>query len=217
MKSTAKVFLVFGIIWAVISGIVGLGYLFLDDVDGGIAFLISAAVCIGVSIYAIRRLNRAKSRRELVLAGILTVLCANIFAGILMLTMNEYELGTPPYVQMPYGQSPYGQQAPYGQNPYGQQAPYGQNPYGQQAPYGQNPYGQQPPYGQFPYGQNPYANRNPYANQTVPPYGGIYGAPYAAPKPHTPPADTPTDIPTDTPSDTPKTPSEDGGTDAKAE
>ena len=187
MRSTAKVFLILSMVWGGISVITGLFSAMLGSTLVGVIGIVNGAVAFAVSLVANQKLKTAKTRRDLRVIGIVTLLFANIVAGILFLCMNEYELGDlrapygqPPYGQPPYGQPPYGQ-PPYGQPPYGQQ-PYGQPPYGQQ-PYGQSPYGQQP-YGQQPYGQPPYGQRHNDPN--VPPYGGIYGAPYA--KKNDPPA-----------------------------
>ena len=182
MRATARVFLILSMVWGGISALSGAGAMALGELVAGAISLVNGAVAFFVSFIAIRRLARARERRELRVIGILTLIFANVVAGILFLCMNEYELGDTR--QQYYGQPPYGQ-TPYGQNPYGQ-PPYGQNPYAQN-----------------PYGQNPYAQ--PTYQTNLPPYGGIYGAPYAAKKqaPADPVSDEPTDVPTDTPVETP--------------
>jgi len=197
MRSTAKVFLILSAIWGGISFVTGLFSLIVGSTVTGLISMINGVLAFSVSLVALTVLKRAKTRKDLRVIGILTLLFANIVAGVLFLCMNEYELGdtrTQYYGQPPFGQQPYGQQ-PYGQPPYGQQS-YGQQSYGQQ-PYGQQPYGQ-PPFGQQPYGQQ-------HNNPNVPPYGGIYGAPYAkknGEEPATPASDAPAETPSDT-SDTP--------------
>ena len=172
MRKTAKVFLILSMIWGGLALFTGGISTLMGSLDVGIISMVNGFVALSVSFVALRKLSRAKTRRELRLIGIITLLFGNTVAGILFLTMNEYELGD--------------ERERFRQNPYGF-PPYGQPPYGQ-PPYGQSPYGQ-PPYGQPPYGQAPYGQRQ---NPNVPPYGGAYGAPYAA-KPNPTPDTTPVD------------------------
>lgn len=219
MRSTAKVFLILSAIWGGISFVTGLFSLIVGSTVTGLISMINGALAFSVSLVALTVLKRAKTRKDLRVIGILTLLFANIVAGVLFLCMNEYELGDmrtqyygqPPFGQQPYGQQPYGR-PPYGQQPYGQQ-PYGQSPYGQQPygqPYGQPPFGQQPygqpPFGQQPYGQQPYGQQ--HNNPNVPPYGGIYGAPYAKKNGEEPPVTPVDDASAETPSDTSDTPTD---------
>ena len=139
MRSTAKVFLILSMVWGGISVLTGGAYVIASEMAAAVISIASGAMAFVVSLFALRALKRAKTRRDLRVIGILTLLFANVVAGILFLCMNEYELGDtrscyqnqPPYGQAPYGQAPYGQ-APYGQAPYNQTPPQNQNvpPYG---------------------------------------------------------------------------------------
>lgn len=156
MRSTAKVFLILSAIWGGLSVMSGTVFLFDEKILVGIISLISGLAALVVSIIALIKLSRARTRRDLLAIGIVTLLFANIVAGILFLKMGDYELNG--------GVGGYSYGIPYTVK----ETPDGESMSGNT---GHTSYtSNTPPYG------------TPFGNPDVPPYGGANGAPFAAPK-----------------------------------
>lgn len=140
MKIAIKIFLIMTYVSSGITLYDGLPYLLAGETlnTTDMIFFVSAIIAIPVTILAHVKIDRVRSRSELLPYAILLLLFGNLIAGILMLCISDQALMPKNRPNNPYG-APY--QSPY-QSPYG--APYGTNTQAHQSPYGA-PYGS--PYG----------------------------------------------------------------------
>ena len=95
MKNAAKIFLYIGI---GLFGLIGLIYFVLSfcGIPASLLFLIfvAYAICIGIilPIYALKRIDTAKSKKDLQVWGIIILIFSNLVAGILILLIDDEEL-----------------------------------------------------------------------------------------------------------------------------
>ena len=95
MKNAAKILLYIGI---GLFGLIGFIYFILSfcGIPASLLFLIfvAYAICIGVilPIYALKRIDTAKSKKDLQVWGIVILIFSNLVAGILILLIDDEEL-----------------------------------------------------------------------------------------------------------------------------
>ena len=95
MKNAAKILLYIGI---GLFGFIGFIYLILSfcGIPASLLFLIfvAYAICIGIilPIYALKRIDTAKSKKDLQVWGIIILIFSNLVAGILILLIDDEEL-----------------------------------------------------------------------------------------------------------------------------
>ena len=95
MKNAAKILLYIGI---GLFGLIGFIYFVLSfcGIPASLLFLIfvAYAICIGIilPIYALRRIDTAKSKKDLQVWGIVILIFSNLVAGILILLIDDEEL-----------------------------------------------------------------------------------------------------------------------------
>lgn len=95
MKNAAKILLYIGI---GLFGFIGFIYFILSfcGIPASLLFLIfvAYAVCIGIilPIYALKRIDTAKSKKDLQVWGIIILIFSNLVAGILILLIDDEEL-----------------------------------------------------------------------------------------------------------------------------
>ena len=95
MKNAAKILLYIGI---GLFGFIGFIYFVLSfcGIPASLLYLIfvAYAVCIGIilPIYALRRIDTAKSKKDLQVWGIVILIFSNLVAGILILLIDDEEL-----------------------------------------------------------------------------------------------------------------------------
>ena len=95
MKNAAKILLYIGI---GLFGLIGLIYFVLSfcGIPASLLYLIfvAYAICIGIilPIYALRRIDTAKSKKDLQVWGIIILIFSNLVAGILILLIDDEEL-----------------------------------------------------------------------------------------------------------------------------
>ena len=95
MKNAAKILLYIGI---GLFGFIGFIYFILSfcGIPASLLYLIfvAYAVCIGIilPIYALRRIDTAKSKKDLQVWGIVILIFSNLVAGILILLIDDEEL-----------------------------------------------------------------------------------------------------------------------------
>ena len=95
MKNAAKILLYIGI---GLFGLIGFIYFILSfcGIPASLLFLIfvAYAICIGIilPIYALRRIDTAKSKKDLQVWGIVILIFSNLVAGILILLIDDEEL-----------------------------------------------------------------------------------------------------------------------------
>ena len=95
MKNAAKILLYIGI---GLFGLIGLIYFILSfcGIPASLLFLIfvAYAICIGIilPIYALKRIDTAKSKKDLQVWGIIILIFSNLVAGILILLIDDEEL-----------------------------------------------------------------------------------------------------------------------------
>ena len=95
MKNAAKILLYIGI---GLFGFIGFIYFILSfcGIPASLLFLIfvAYAICIGIilPIYALKRIDTAKSKKDLQVWGIIILIFSNLVAGILILLIDDEEL-----------------------------------------------------------------------------------------------------------------------------
>ena len=95
MKNAAKILLYIGI---GLFGFIGFIYFILSfcGIPASLLFLIfvAYAICIGIilPIYALKRIDTAKSKKDLQVWGIVILIFSNLVAGILILLIDDEEL-----------------------------------------------------------------------------------------------------------------------------
>lgn len=95
MKNAAKILLYIGI---GLFGFIGFIYFILSfcGIPASLLFLIfvAYAICIGIilPIYALKRIDTAKSKKDLQVWGIIILIFSNVVAGILILLIDDEEL-----------------------------------------------------------------------------------------------------------------------------
>lgn len=95
MKNAAKILLYIGI---GLFGFIGFIYFILSfcGIPASLLFLIfvAYATCIGIilPIYALKRIDTAKSKKDLQVWGIIILIFSNVVAGILILLIDDEEL-----------------------------------------------------------------------------------------------------------------------------
>ena len=95
MKNAAKILLYIGI---GLFGLIGFIYFILSfcGIPASLLFLIfvAYAICIGIilPIYALKRIDTAKSKKDLQVWGIIILIFSNLVAGILILLIDDEEL-----------------------------------------------------------------------------------------------------------------------------
>ena len=95
MKNATKILLYIGI---GLFGLIGFIYFILSfcGIPASLLFLIfvAYAICIGIilPIYALRRIDTAKSKKDLQVWGIVILIFSNLVAGILILLIDDEEL-----------------------------------------------------------------------------------------------------------------------------
>ena len=95
MKNAAKILLYIGI---GLFGFIGLIYFVLSFcvIPASLLYLIfvAYAICIGIilPIYALKRIDTAKSKKDLQVWGIIILIFSNLVAGILILLIDDEEL-----------------------------------------------------------------------------------------------------------------------------
>ena len=95
MKNAAKILLYIGI---GLFGLIGFIYFVLSfcGIPASLLFLIfvAYAICIGIilPIYALKRIDTAKSKKDLQVWGIVILIFSNLVAGILILLIDDEEL-----------------------------------------------------------------------------------------------------------------------------
>ncbi len=95
MKNAAKILLYVGI---GLFGFIGFIYFILSfcGIPASLLFLIfvAYAICIGIilPIYALKRIDTAKSKKDLQVWGIIILIFSNLVAGILILLIDDEEL-----------------------------------------------------------------------------------------------------------------------------
>lgn len=94
MKNAAKILLYIGI---GLFGFIGFIYFILSfcGIPASLLFLIfvAYAICIGIilPIYALKRIDTAKSKKDLQVWGIIILIFSNLVAGILILLIDDEE------------------------------------------------------------------------------------------------------------------------------
>ena len=95
MKNAAKILLYIGI---GLFGLIGFIYFVLSfcGIPASLLYLIfvAYAICIGIilPIYALKRIDTAKSKKDLQVWGIIILIFSNLVAGILILLIDDEEL-----------------------------------------------------------------------------------------------------------------------------
>ena len=95
MKNAAKILLYIGI---GLFGFIGFIYFILSfcGIPASLLFLIfvAYAICFGIilPIYALKRIDTAKSKKDLQVWGIIILIFSNVVAGILILLIDDEEL-----------------------------------------------------------------------------------------------------------------------------
>lgn len=95
MKNAAKILLYIGI---GLFGFIGFIYFVLSfcGIPASLLYLIfvAYAICIGIilPIYALKRIDTAKSKKDLQVWGIIILIFSNLVAGILILLIDDEEL-----------------------------------------------------------------------------------------------------------------------------